>query len=98
MVGYAPPVHPHHRPSAADDVTAPWPGLLVGGQDCPSGAINCSTAPPVRLADDQSAPNLERDCRQLERRAGLCRRRAGALSDGARDAVTTTDRPSQLAP
>jgi endoglucanase len=23
--------HPHHRPSAADDNAAPWPGLLAGG-------------------------------------------------------------------
>lgn len=25
------PMHPHHRPSAADDIAAPFPGLLVGG-------------------------------------------------------------------
>ena len=25
------PMHPHHRPSAADNVTAPYPGMLVGG-------------------------------------------------------------------
>ena len=57
-VGYAPPEHPHHRPSAADSVTAPWPGLLVGGQDCPSGASNnCSTAPPYDWVDDQGAFN-----------------------------------------
>jgi endoglucanase len=31
-VGNNPPVHPHHRPSAADRVDAPWPGLLVGGR------------------------------------------------------------------
>jgi endoglucanase len=24
-------LHPHHRPSGADKVEAPWPGLLVGG-------------------------------------------------------------------
>jgi len=24
-------MHPHHRPSAADGVEAPWPGLLAGG-------------------------------------------------------------------
>lgn len=29
--GYQTPVHPHHRPSEADQVTAPVPGLLVGG-------------------------------------------------------------------
>ena len=25
------PMHPHHRPSEADGVEAPYPGLLVGG-------------------------------------------------------------------
>lgn len=29
--GIAPPEHPHHRPSGADSVEAPYPGLLVGG-------------------------------------------------------------------
>jgi endoglucanase len=29
--GIAPPEHPHHRPSGADSVAAPYPGLLVGG-------------------------------------------------------------------
>lgn len=30
-VGYDPPQSPHHRPSIADGVNPPWPGLLVGG-------------------------------------------------------------------
>jgi endoglucanase len=30
-IGVDPPLHPHHRPSAADNVVPPWPGLLVGG-------------------------------------------------------------------
>ena len=58
MVGNNPPLHPHHRPSASDTVVDPWPGLLVGGQDCPSGASNCSTAPKYDWQDTQSAPNL----------------------------------------
>jgi endoglucanase len=29
--GARPPLHPHHRPSQADTVAAPVPGLLVGG-------------------------------------------------------------------
>ncbi len=58
MVGNNPPVHPHHRPSVADTVTDPWPGLLVGGQDCPSGASNCATAQPYDWQDTESAPNL----------------------------------------
>jgi endoglucanase len=30
-LGVAPPMSPHHRPSVADSIPAPWPGLLVGG-------------------------------------------------------------------
>ena len=30
-VGDKSPMHPHHRPSAADGVEAPFPGMLVGG-------------------------------------------------------------------
>jgi endoglucanase len=30
-VGKNPPLHPHHRPSIADGIEPPWPGLLVGG-------------------------------------------------------------------
>jgi len=41
-LGYHPPLHPHHRPSAADTVFDPWPGLLVGGanstSDVPAGS------------------------------------------------------------
>jgi len=33
-IGFDPPQQPHHRPSVADAVAAPWPGLLIGG---PSG-------------------------------------------------------------
>jgi len=33
-IGFDPPRSPHHRPSVADSVAAPWPGLLIGG---PSG-------------------------------------------------------------
>ncbi|MBN2369615.1 MAG: glycoside hydrolase family 9 protein [Vicinamibacteria bacterium] len=29
--GHNPPLFPHHRPSAADGIEAPWPGHLVGG-------------------------------------------------------------------
>lgn len=31
QVGENYPLHPHHRPSAADNVELPWPGLLVAG-------------------------------------------------------------------
>lgn len=30
-IGTMPPQFPHHRPSQADDVAPPWPGLLIGG-------------------------------------------------------------------
>jgi endoglucanase len=30
-LGHDPPLHIHHRPSAADGIAAPYPGLLVGG-------------------------------------------------------------------
>ena len=30
-IGIQPPMHPHDRRSAADNVEAPWPGYLVGG-------------------------------------------------------------------
>lgn len=35
-LGHLPPQQPHHRPSVADKVAAPWPGLLVGG---PHGSL-----------------------------------------------------------
>lgn len=35
--GIEPPQHPHHRPSAADAIEAPYPGLLVGGGQTPTG-------------------------------------------------------------
>ena len=42
-VGVLPPLHPHHRPSGADNIATPWPGLLVGGGRSPTD-----------WADDQS--------------------------------------------
>jgi endoglucanase len=30
-IGINPPMNPHHRPSKADGIANPWPGLLVGG-------------------------------------------------------------------
>ena len=32
-LGHLPPMNPHHRPSVADGVIAPWPGQLVGGPE-----------------------------------------------------------------
>jgi endoglucanase len=35
-------MHPHHRPSMADGVREPWPGMLVGGPNADG------RAPPAR--------------------------------------------------
>ncbi|MFT3827270.1 MAG: glycoside hydrolase family 9 protein [Chitinophagaceae bacterium] len=39
-IGSKSPMHPHHRPSIADNITAPVPGLLVGGPN-PGRQDNC---------------------------------------------------------
>lgn len=39
-IGHLPPRFPHHRPSGADAVSAPWPGLLVGGPNGQENADN----------------------------------------------------------
>ena len=53
---------PHHRPSMADRVTLPWPGLLVGGPNAkPSdnAALSLRPLPPMRMwVDDQQAYSL----------------------------------------
>ncbi len=42
---------PHHRPSAADKIEQPWPGLLVGGPNAERGK-----KPPARQwVDDQGS-------------------------------------------
>jgi endoglucanase len=42
-VGFAPPTNPHHRPSNADNLLVPWPGLLVGGAHKDSGDPKAKT-------------------------------------------------------
>ena len=61
-VGTRPFMHPHHRPSVADGIAAPWPGLLSGG---PNGrpvdkvAKALSPRPPMRMwIDDDQAYSL----------------------------------------
>ncbi|WP_426107044.1 heme-degrading domain-containing protein [Massilia sp. TSP1-1-2] len=45
------PLHPHHRPSQADQVAAPVPGMLTGGpQNGQQDKAECSTAYPSALA------------------------------------------------
>lgn len=51
-------MRPHHRPSGADGVDAPWPGLLVGGPNANQGRRGedkqAKTAPPATVwFDDQ---------------------------------------------
>jgi endoglucanase len=62
QVGTNPFQHPHHRPSAADDIAAPWPGLLSGGPNArPVDQIarTLPKLPPMRMwLDDQSAYSL----------------------------------------
>jgi endoglucanase len=61
-LGFLPPLFPHHRPSGADFVDAPWPGLLVGGpnpqtpRDDPSALAiveNPNAPAPLLWQDDQ---------------------------------------------
>lgn len=54
--------HPHHRPSAADNIAAPWPGLLSGGPNSHPAdpvAATLPKGPPMRMyKDDQGAYSL----------------------------------------
>ncbi|TME19995.1 MAG: cellulase, partial [Chloroflexi bacterium] len=51
------PLHPHHRPSAADSIDAPVPGLLVGGPNPgrQDGCVYPATAPDKAYVDDVCA-------------------------------------------
>jgi len=58
QVGANPYRHPHHRPSGADRIAEPWPGLLSGGpnqnrQDPPTK--NLPQLPPARIYLDEEA-------------------------------------------
>ncbi len=52
--GAHPPMHPHHRPSQADAVSAPVPGLLAGGPnpDQQDGCTYASDLPARSYVDD----------------------------------------------
>jgi endoglucanase len=62
QVGTNPFLHPHHRPSIADHLPAPWPGLLSGGPNAKPAdkvARTLHKLPPMRMwLDDQMAPSL----------------------------------------
>ncbi|WP_419804939.1 glycoside hydrolase family 9 protein [Terriglobus sp.] len=61
-VGSRPFQHPHHRPSQADKVAAPWPGLLSGGPNAHGGdpvANGMGKLPPMRMwVDDWQAYSM----------------------------------------
>ena len=62
QLGHRPFLHPHHRPSAADGIPAPWPGLLSGGPNAHPADPTARTlpqAPPMRMwLDDQRAYSM----------------------------------------
>jgi endoglucanase len=49
QLGSNPLQHPHHRPSVADNIVAPWPGLLSNGP-------NANPADPITKALPRQAP------------------------------------------
>jgi len=59
QLGARPLQHPHHRPSGADNIVAPWPGLLANGPNAnPADPITKALLPraPMRMyVDDQGA-------------------------------------------
>jgi len=62
QVGTNPFQHPHHRPSIADNISAPWPGLMSGGPNAkpaePAG-LTLPELPPMRMwMDDYRAYSL----------------------------------------
>jgi len=58
QLGQRPFEHPHHRPSGADNIAAPWPGLLSGGPNAhpadPAG-WTMPQRPPMRMYKDVQA-------------------------------------------
>jgi endoglucanase len=59
QLGSRPLQHPHHRPSAADNIVAPWPGLLANGPNTdPADPLTKALIrqPPMRMyVDDERA-------------------------------------------
>ena len=59
QLGSRPYLHPHHRPSAADHLPEPWPGLLSGAPNAhPADPVAklLPPEPPMRMyVDDQGA-------------------------------------------
>lgn len=66
QLGRNPFQHPHHRPSGADNIAAPWPGLLSGGPNAfpsdPPGRL-LPKRPPMRMyKDDEAAYSMNEIC------------------------------------
>ncbi|HEY6413408.1 MAG TPA: glycoside hydrolase family 9 protein [Edaphobacter sp.] len=61
-LGVRPFEHPHHRPSVADKIAAPWPGLLSGGPNAHGGDVVANAMPkrpPMHMwLDDERAYSL----------------------------------------
>jgi endoglucanase len=61
-VGVRPFLHPHHRPSVADGIAEPWPGMLSGGPNAHGGDAVADRLPesaPMRMwIDDDRAYSL----------------------------------------
>jgi endoglucanase len=62
QLGVRPFQHPHHRPSAADGIAAPWPGMLSAGPNArPADKVarTLPKLPPMRMwIDDQGAYSM----------------------------------------
>jgi endoglucanase len=62
QLGVRPFMHPHHRPSAADGIVAPWPGMLSGGPNRHPGDAAARTLPqmpPMRMwLDNEGAYSM----------------------------------------
>lgn len=66
QLGHRPFLHPHHRPSGADGIAAPWPGLLSGGPNAYGGdavANKMAKQPPMKMwLDDERAYSMNEIC------------------------------------
>lgn len=62
QLGTRPFQHPHHRPSVADGIAAPWPGLLSGGPNAHGGDAVANALPkqaPMKMwIDDYRAYSM----------------------------------------
>jgi endoglucanase len=81
------PQRPHHRPSTADNVGAPVPGLLVGGPNAQAGGEGC-TEP---YATPKAQKWLDNACSYTTNEIAINWNSAAAFLAGAIDAVIGGD-------